>query len=214
MVVKRQIMFCGDSEQADYPNAFGSHRNACLAELRRLGYAMDCVGPYDDGAGAGLGRLHRGVLGEQSATVAAALATFGTELTTYLTGTIGTRARPVVVCNWGVNDIGAASRSAAQVYASNAAISAQVFVSVPDVILVWRNIIKPGAGATGGYGSNGAIFDTYRSGFATQAALWGATVSEPGTSIELRVDQIHPTDSLAGYGAVGLADAAAIVGVL
>jgi len=215
MVLKqREIMFVGDSEQADYPNFYGTHRNVCLAELRRQGYPCKSVGPHDDGATAYPARLHRGNIGEQAFTVSNALSTFATELTTYFTGTVGSRARPVVVMNWGVNDIGhpAANKSAAQVYSYNALIAAQIFASIPDVILIVRKLIKPGAGAVANYGTNNAVCDTYNAGLATQAALWGAHgISDPGAPELRAADLIHPAETYLGYGAVGLADVAAIV---
>jgi hypothetical protein len=214
MVLKREICFVGDSRQADYPNLFGSHRNACVARLRSLGYIMAAVGPTDDGSPAYPARLHFGVVGRKSSEIVAALAAHGTAIAAAFSGVVGTRPRPIIVANPGVNDIGADSDSAATVLANNALIAAQYRTSVPDAWLVWDNITKPGAGAAGGYGSNGSIYDTYRAAFAAWAAIHADAASDAGTSVELRVDEIHFADTLAGSGVVGIAQATAIASLL
>lgn len=199
-ITRKKIMFIGDSEVKGANAYQGGWRTVCMAELSRLGYAIDAVGPHTS-----YGK-HRGVDGEKAADVAGALSSLATDLTTY--------APDVIVCAHGVNDMGTGtSASATRGYQDS--IVAQCHTTRPSATVFVTSCVKPAVGASYGYGGYGSAFDDYNTN--------GAAHFAPDHWIDMGAPDLDATDLIhpkgpqnepGGYPSMGLAAASAIASVL
>jgi len=190
-----RIFAAGDSIVYGANAYVGGWRPEATTTIRVSRANATFVGPYFSTGG------HRGVSGETADTVASNLTAFSAQITP--------DAVDCFYLAWGVNDIGG-GRSSAQIETSLNAIIDQCQSTRPGKPILVQSIIKPGAGAAAGYGTNRAVADTVNAALPALCTAQGVTFVDVGTPA-LDIDQIHPT--AAGYTSMAAIIAPAIVAV-
>jgi lysophospholipase L1-like esterase len=192
----RSVLCCGDSITVGYTDG-GTVGIGGFRRLLKTGLPLSrsFVGPYSDSVGA-----HRGVSGEKAQTVAADLATFATELTTYPAN--------IVVLAWGTNDLGN-GRTVLQLQTDMDALVTQVKTSLPLATIVLPSVVAPTSGA---YFANIANYTSYNAALPAWAAARGCTYVDVG-AMSGSSDGTHPPDGRTGYESIGHALTGALLNV-